>query len=66
MVPTIEEELRCEKIVNNIEIPKIKGEFDEQDMKKSSFDGSAINYLYSALINNEFNRVSMCSWAYEI
>ena len=29
MVPTIEEELRYEKIVNNIEIPKIEGEFDE-------------------------------------
>ena len=42
-------------------------EFDEHDVKKkSSFNPSAINYLYCALSNDEFNRVSMCRSTYEI
>ena len=52
-------------IVNNIEELKMEDEFDEHDMKKCSFNASVINCLYCALNNDEFNRVSMCSSAYE-
>ena len=48
------------KIVNNIEELKLENEFDEHDIKKCSFNASVINYLYCALSNKEFNRVSMC------
>ena len=54
------------KIVNNIEVPKIEEEFDEHHKKKCSFNASAINVLYCALSNDEFNRVCMCSSTYEI
>ena len=54
------------KIVNNIEELKLENEFDEHDIKKCSFNASAINYLYCALSNDEFKRVSMCCFAYEI
>ena len=54
------------KIVNNIEVPKLENKFDEHDMKKCSLNASAINCLYCALSNDEFNRVCMCSSAYEI
>ena len=54
------------KTVNNIEELKMEDEFHEHDMKKCSFNASAINCLYCALSNDEFNRVSMCSLPYEI
>ena len=44
----------------------MKDEFDEHDMKKCSFNASALNRLYCALSNDEFNRVSTCSSSYEI
>ena len=55
------------KIANNIEELKLENEFNEHDIKKKCFfDVSAINCLYCALSNDEFNRVSMCCSAYEI
>ena len=48
------------KIVNNVEELKLENEFDEHVRKKCSLNASAINYLYCALNNDEFNRVSMC------
>ena len=52
------------KIVNNIEKLKLENEFNEHDIKKCYFNASAINYLYCALSNDEFNRVSMCMLAH--
>ena len=44
----------------------MEDEFEKHDMKKCSFNSSAINCLYCAISNDEFNRVYMCCSAYEI
>ena len=54
------------KNVDNVDTPKLEEEYDENEMKKCSFNAKAINCLYCALSKDEFNRISMCSSAQEI
>ena len=54
------------KNVDNVDKPKLEEEYDENEMKKCSFNAKAINCLYCALSKDEFNRISMCSSAQEI
>ena len=54
------------KKVDNVDKPKLEEKYDENEMKKWSFNVKAINYLYCALSKDEFSRISMCSSTQEI
>jgi hypothetical protein len=53
-------------VVNGVGTPKIESSWDEDDKKKVLNDKKAINILQSALIMDEFFRISQCQTAKEI
>ena len=54
------------KIVNNVSIPKLKNEWDENDERLAQLNTKAMNLLYCALNENEFNRIFTYSSVKEI
>ena len=54
------------KLVNNVPIPKLESEWDEEDERKIQLNAKAMNLLYCALNASEFNRISTCNSAKEI
>ncbi|KAK2403685.1 rust resistance kinase Lr10 [Trifolium repens] len=53
-------------VVNGVGTPKIESSWDEDDKKKVLNDKKAINILQSALIMDEFFRISQCQTTKEI
>ncbi|XP_038988317.1 uncharacterized protein LOC103698532 isoform X2 [Phoenix dactylifera] len=53
-------------IVDNIAIPKLEKDWDNNDKKRVQLNAKAMNVLYCALDTNEFNRISTYISAKEI
>ena len=49
------------KLIDGMDTPKPKNEWDEVDKKMTPLNAKAINILYCALDVNEFNRISTCN-----
>ena len=54
------------KIVNNVPIPKLENEWDENDERLAWLNAKAMNLSYCALSASEFNRIFTCSSVKEI
>ena len=54
------------KIVNNVSIPKLDSEWDENDERLAQLNAKAMNLLYYALSISEFNQISICTLAKKI
>ena len=54
------------KKVEEVNIPKPKSEWNEDDLKMQHSNAKAMNILYCALDLNEFNRIFTCESVKEI
>ena len=54
------------KIIDGVESIKSEREWDEVDKKMTQLNAKAMNILYYALDDNEFNRISTCMSAKKI
>ena len=53
-------------LVDVVQIPKPKHEYNEDDKKLASMNAKAMNILYYALERNKFNHISRCVNAHDI
>ena len=52
--------------IDGMDVPKPEEDWDEHDMKMDELNAKAMNFLYCALDSNEFNQISIYSFAKKI